>query len=482
MSATHSILEEIKHRGTLQKGKPPRDAVDFIYMSTDEMFDTPFAEVEAIQLTTLKARFETLIEKIAPLRQLADQQQIRKIDRIEDAAPLLFTPKVLKSYPLSLLENNQFDKLTQWLNRLTTHDLLKADVSGCDTIDGWLDRLEAQTPMLVMHSSGTSGKLSIIPRSRVEMCHFVEMWFKFINGYKGEYGGDVRALDRNTPIFLPSYRHGRHLQRPLGIAFPDICGTEDQFICAYPGKLSADLLTLGGRLAAAEAKGEAGKLSLNPALLAQREGMIEFQRRQREYMDTFFKKMVDYRGRRVMITGTWTVHFQAAVAAEARGIQGLFAPNSFPVVGGGNKGQAFPDDWYDRICRFYGMPEIRANYGMVECLGLMQQCSKGNYHPWPHQIVYLLDPATGAVLPREGVQRGRFAFMDLSAETYWGGGLSGDAVTVHWGAATCACGRRGTHIEPTVARLSEQQGGDDKISCAGAQAAHDAALEFLTRV
>jgi hypothetical protein len=220
------------------------------------MFDTPFAEVEAIQLTTLKARFETLIEKIAPLRQLADQQQIRKIDRIEDAAPLLFTPKVLKSYPLSLLENNQFDKLTQWLNRLTTHDLLKADVSGCDTIDGWLDRLEAQTPMLVMHSSGTSGKLSIIPRSRVEMCHFVEMWFKFINGYKGEYGGDVRALDRNTPIFLPSYRHGRHLQRPLGIAFPDICGTEDQFIYAYPGKLSADLLTLGGRLAAAEAKGE----------------------------------------------------------------------------------------------------------------------------------------------------------------------------------------------------------------------------------
>src|ERR1700679_2121581 len=145
MSATHSILEEIKHRGTLQKGKPPRDAVDFIYMSTDEMLDTPFAEVEAIQLTTLKARFETLIEKIAPLRQLADQQRIRKIDRIEDAAPLLFTPKVLKSYPLSLLENNQFDKLTQWLNRLTTHDLLKADVSGCDTIDGWLDRLGGRT-------------------------------------------------------------------------------------------------------------------------------------------------------------------------------------------------------------------------------------------------------------------------------------------------------------------------------------------------
>ena len=98
-----------------------------------------------------------------------------------------------------------------------------------------------------------------------------------------------------------------------------------------------------------------------------------------------------------------------------------------------------------------------------------------------HPITYLLDAQSGRLLPREGVQRGRFGYMDLAAETHWGGGLSGDAVTVHWGRQACACGRQGPFVE-SIERLSEQQGGDDKISCAGAQTAHDAALEFLTRL
>lgn len=472
------ILEEIRARKAAQAGRPVRDATDFIYRTTDEMMDMPFEEVECIQLSTLQARFETLMERILPLRQLAAQQGITAIHSLEDAAPLLFEPKVLKSYPLALLENNRFDKLTQWLDRLTLHDLSQVDVSDCDTIDGWLDRLEAATPMMVMHSSGTSGKLSIVPRSRVEMIHFVEMWFKYLIHYRGEYGGDIRALGGTVPIFLPTYRHGRHVQRPMGIAYPEICGTEDQFICAYPGKLSADFLSLGGRLAAAEAKGEAGGLRLNPALMARREELLEFRRRQPEHMEAFFARMLDYSQRQVLVVGTWTMHLQAAMAAERHGISNLFSPTSFPIAGGGKKGEDFPDDWYERICGFYGMPEIRQSYGMTELCGLMQECRERNYHPWPFQVVYLLDIDTGALLPRDGVRRGRFAYMDLAAETHWGGGLTGDAVTIHWQGG-CGCGRQGPFIAPTIERLSERQGGDDKISCAGAQEAHDKALDVL---
>jgi hypothetical protein len=482
MAHSNAILDDIKARGEAQRGKTPKDAVDFIYMSVDEMFDTPYREIEEIQLASVRARFETMMEKIMPLRQLAQRQGITKLDSFDDVAPLLFNPKVLKSYPLALLEANEFGKLTQWLDRLTTHDLTKADVSGVDTIDEWLDTLEAQTPMMVMHTSGTSGKISILPRSRVEMCHFAEVFLKYMDHYRGRYGADVRSLGGTVPMFLPTYRHGRHLQRPMEIVAPAICGTEDKFICAYPGKLSADLLTLGGRLAAAQAKGEAGQLSLNPALLQKRDEMIEFQRHQADYMAAYFERMLEHRGERVMFAGTWGTHLQATRAGEERGIHDLFAPDSFPVVGGGAKGEVFPDDWYERICRFYGMSDIRTNYGMVEMLGLMQQCREGNFHPWPHQIIYLLDPQTGAVRPREGVQHGRFAFMDLSAETYWGGGLSGDAVTVHWGEKACTCGRQGPFVGPTVARIADLQGGDDKISCAGAQAAHDSAMEFLAQL
>ena len=45
-------------------------------------------------------------------------------------------------------------------------------------------------------------------------------------------------------------------------------------------------------------------------------------------------------------------------------------------------------------------------------------------------------------------------------------------------ARAAAVGRSSTSVE----RLSDQQAGDDKITCAGAQTAHDAALEFLARL
>jgi hypothetical protein len=376
------------------------------------------------------------MEKIGPLRQLAAQQGIHQIGRLEDAAPLLFGPKVHKSYPLSLLEGNHFDKLTRWLGRLTTHDLSRIDVSGCDTIDGWLDRLEAQTPMLVMHSSGTSGKLSIIPRSHTETCHHVEMWFKFMDGYRREYGGDIRALNGTLPIFLPTYRQGRHVQRAMEIAYPAICGSDEHFICAFPGKLSADLLTLGGRLAAAEARGEQGRLTLNPALLEQRERILEFQRRVPEFMDAFFGKMLEYRGRRVMFVGTWVSLLQATLAGEKRGIQGLFAADSFSITGGGKKGQVFPDDWYERICRFYGVPQMRASYGMTEMIGLMQECREHNHPASPGR--HLLDPDRW-LLPR-GCAAGRFGYMDRRRGRT-GRGV-GDAVTVHWGRPARAAGGR----------------------------------------
>jgi hypothetical protein len=108
----------------------------------------------------------------------------------------------------------------------------------------------------------------------------------------------------------------------------------------------------------------------------------------------------------------------------------------------------------------------------------MPLCDHGQYHVLPHTIVYLLDPDTGAQLPRTGVQTGRFAFLDLLAQTYWGGLITGDEVTVNWN-SNCQCGRQGPSVNRAIGRYSEKRGGDDQISCAGAQAAHDRAIEHL---
>src|SRR5699024_11098677 len=81
--------------------------------------------------------------------------------------PLLFDHRVYKSYPLKLIETRDFPRLNAWLNRLTTHDLSKVDLSGLTMLDDWLDRLD-EFGMLVGTSSGTTGKLSFVPRSQVE--------------------------------------------------------------------------------------------------------------------------------------------------------------------------------------------------------------------------------------------------------------------------------------------------------------------------
>jgi len=81
---------------------------------------------------------------------------------------------------------------------------------------------------------------------------------------------------------------------------------------------------------------------------------------------------------------------------------------------------------------------------------------------------------------RNGTHTGRFGVIDLTQESRWGGVLSGDEVTMTFG--PCKCGKPGPFVEPMIRRFSEKEGGDDKITCAGAPEAHDKALAFLTEM
>jgi hypothetical protein len=152
-------------------------------------------------------------------------------------------------------------------------------------------------------------------------------------------------------------------------------------------------------------------------------------------------------------------------------------------VAGGMKGRALPDDYRDVVKRFLGVDRIGAGYGMSEVTSITSSCAEGYFHLQPFLIPYILDPKSGTPLPRTGVQTGRYGFIDLMAETYWGGFLTGDEVTINWGdREPCACGRIGAYLYDNVRRYSEIEGGDDKITCAGAPEAHDKALNFLAEL
>jgi phenylacetate-coenzyme A ligase PaaK-like adenylate-forming protein len=90
------------------------------------------------------------------------------IDKLDDVLAVCFDHRVLKNYPISIIENRDFPKLTAWLDKLTAHDLSRLDLTGITTIEQWLVRLE-EFGMLITYSSGTTGKLSFVPRSRDEV-------------------------------------------------------------------------------------------------------------------------------------------------------------------------------------------------------------------------------------------------------------------------------------------------------------------------
>lgn len=454
-------------------------------LTPDQMYSMPHETIAAIQLAGLRKRFVDLVGRIGVLGRLAEEQKIDEIRSIEDAAVLLFPHSFYKSYPLSLLENNRFDRLTRWLDGLTSFDLSTFDASRCETIDDWIEALDRNTDVHVVHSSGTSGKLSFLPRGTPEIDAMAAAWPRGYTGFRDEPNNPLLGIE-DMPVILPNFRRGGlgPVRMLDGVVRHVYGGREAMIVALNPGRMSADMLSLGGRLRAAESKGERGALQLSPTLLARRESFLKDQAEAPARRSAFFARVAEeYRGRRVVLLGNWVQHYDIAAEALGKGIADVFAPDSLLMVVGGMKGRTLPDNYKDVISSYLGVRNLRSGYGMSESVALHPACPQGHYHLQPFIVPFLLDPKSGVPLPRNGTRQGRYGFIDLLAQTHWGGFLSGDAVTLSWGdAEPCACGRNGPYVHAEVRRYSEIEGGDDKVTCAGAPEAHDNALSFLNEL
>jgi hypothetical protein len=457
------------------------DAAQLVGLTPNELWSIPSADIQGLQLAGLRARFDQLVTRIPALGRLASEQKIERISRLDDAAPLLFRHNVYKSYPLSFLEKSDFTRLTRWLDGLTAFDLSKLDPSKCESIDEWIQFLDSNTEIRVIHSSGTSGKLSFLPRSEGEFAQLHLKWqHHFFEGFGAEGEHVVEGIE-GLPVITPSYRFGALGQQRMieHIAKYWHRGRAVPVIALHPTRMSADALSLGGRLLAAEAKGELGRLQLSPKLLARRDEFLAESKDLPARMEKFLDAIARLQGERVILLGLAGQYYDLAVAGNKRGMNHMFAADSLISMGGGNKNRALAEGWEKMLFDFLGRP-VRDAYGMSEIMAGTRKCPQGNYHIQPWVILYLVDHASGQVLPRTGTQTGRLGVFDLLPSTYWGGFLTGDEITITFDeAARCGCGRIGPYLHANLRRYSEQEGGDDKITCAGAPQAHDNAVQYL---
>lgn len=448
----------------------------------DEMMHWSRDQIDAYQDKWAGVRFEQLRPKIRILEKLAADQGIEAIATKDDLAPLLFAHTTLKAYPLSWIEKGQFGKLTKWLNGLSAIDISHVDMTGVETIDDWIDRLDRDTDVRVFHSSGTSGKLSFVPRSVADHTFGTINAALFVRDWRGPNSGpDTRK--NHIPVIVPTYRYGGSASQRGGERNVTLlAGGEALYL--YPDRrLSADVVSLAGRIRAAEAKGEQGTITITPALARKRDEMIANERGREADMTRFFAEVHHrFAGRDVMIGSTWPPLYEWAMAGLARGDAAIFGKGSVLTTGGGTKGNQWPEGWLDRIKQFLGFENIFHYYSMSEVISRCLECEMGHYHFPPTLLAYLLDPHTGELLDRDERRTGRMAFFDTLLTSHWSGLVTGDEVTLSARHETCGCGRTGDFLDYEIRRYSEKEGGDDKVVCAGAPQAHDDALLLLERL
>jgi hypothetical protein len=460
------------------------DAISGLLLeSWDELFGMRRQDLEQLQIEAAAERFSALAPNVRALDALADSVGARKIETYDDIVPLLFQHTQYKSYPMSLLEKGRFDLLTRWLDGLTSIDLSSVDAGGCDGIDSWLELLEQTTPLQPFHTSGTTGKLSFFPRTAMERDQWMLGYLKMFQGFGGDPGISLGFDGVRLPVIYPSLRNGRFVaQRLVKFLAENVAPTPALCYTMTEGTLSADLMSLSGRIRVAQAKGDLNKMRLTDGMKAAlRRYLAEVENRAKE-TDTFMQRIMDeLKGQRVLLTSQTSYLVQAAQDGLGRGIRGVFAPDSVGAVGGGGKGVVLPENWEELISQFSGVTTWRLSYGMTEITGNMPLCSQGYYHVAPYHIPFVLDPQSGKPTPREGRQTGRFACLDLLAQTYWGGIVSGDQVTIEWD-RQCPCGRISPQIHDDVTRYSEAVTGDDKVTCSATVDNTDEALNALLAV
>jgi hypothetical protein len=457
------------------------DPINFFGQSYTQMHSIDRDELESLQRQAMAIRFQQHYQSIEMLRKLADRLGVTELHKFNAVVPLFFSHTAFKSYPAALIDKKRFDLMTKWLDKLTSYDLSDVDTTGCTGIDDWIDRLDEQTPLEVITSSGTTGTISILPKDKRGARDGMTLWKICLFQTFGKEPTEPE-LNPVVDVVWPNFANGKlgHLRIANMIKRGFTGGDETRFHALYPGAVDTDLMFLASKMRAAASRGELDRLEVDPVLAARKDEFIAMQARQAQDMDVFFTRLTEQlRGKRVFMTSAFHQMYDIARAGLDRGVRNVFAPDSAILTGGGMKGVVLPDDFLEVIKEFLGVDRIQVGYGFSESSTFHWGCSEGRYHVAPWVIPFVLDPETSEPLPRTGVQTGRAAVYDILLRAHWGGVISGDEVTINWD-LQCPCGRASVAFESDIMRYSEKQGvEDDRITCAATHEVHNEAVNFM---
>lgn len=382
-----------------------------------------WAEGEAVEETAAIFRRAALlhnhahyVERIPAYRELASQRDLDRGATIADiTSELMFTTSLFKSYDRRWLETGDYDRLTAWLDRVYAGAAV-VDLDRVSTVEEWRRALAARS-VFVTCSSGTSGKLSFVPRDRATL----------------------EALGRNGW----SYAH----------SVPAMTVVErGDFDCLVVGPRAT------GTGVQAASLGVSRAASRSHFVLDRNAGSDHptWPRDASYAAASEFLASSTSAGRPVVVFGTPPELYRACawLVDEGRTLQ--LPDGSIAITGGGWKSATTAVDderLSEHIERALGIAtdHVIDTYSTAESSFFCLRCRAGRYHVPPFVEVVRLDDALTPVPGADGF--GIIGFLDPFAFSYPGFLITGDVGFTTFG--PCPCGLSGWAIEGRIERGEE---------------------------
>lgn len=419
---------------------------------TEDTAGRSWDELEPLWVDAIDRRFQECRGTIRLLDQLADKAGITKVRRLADVVPLLFAHTAYKSYPETFIEKGRWDRMNLWLNTLSKLPVDGVDVTAVKDADEWIARLHAARHF-VFATSGTSGKISFINQSSVDVAFANKAIVPqtLVNGER-------------RPIFVLGPRKAPNRASATFNHLVETCGRPESVYF-----LSNEELRITDLSQMSRTRRRIGEGVATPSEIAAFEDAIKQRGAQgNARLAEITQEIIRHRNEPTIIVGLTPQLYSVVQAARQQGLEpGCFHPETFVISGGGAKGFNLPADHVQQIMEFMGLglDRFTQGYGMQEASVGAKMIEPGRYE-FANWIVPLVLDESGEVLneTRKGQVTGRMALFDVSIDGRWGGIISGDRVVVDYDRSPG--GRSGPAVLE-IARYSELQGGDDKLTCAG---------------
>ena len=423
-----------------------------------DRYGIPFADLREAQIGAMNERFQERKGQIKLVGHRAREAGIAEVRSHEDAVKLLLPHTAYKSYPESWLAQKRWDRLSKWLDTVSTHRVPVAKVADADDVDDWIEKL-AENGFFVSCSSGTTGKSAMLVASQKDMD-----WCKTEAVAAYAWGSGVKPAQDRRIFGMAAIAHvARNLA--TGEAYTVAMQDPNYERFAYP----VPPITVGGltqmvvlRKAIADGTAKPQDIAAFEKISAARQKAVD------EAVGITAQAVVAARHGKLHVSGLWAGLYNVAKAVREMGYSAKdFNPENSIYSGGGLKRAVLPDDYREFVYETFNIQPERSyqNYSMQELHSGMPRCQAGGrYHVPPWVVPLILDKTGDNLLPMSGEYEGRAAFFDLSLDGRWGGVISGDKISIDF--SPCACGSKGPSIRDNIVRYADLEG-DDKIGCAG---------------